>query len=558
MRIWHRLKTLVPLLLAVAVGAECQAQSMGGYPSYGAPAFMAGGGDPYQGVPQSFQSHPMISPYDHALEQHFSSDGIWFKRMLSGMGQMNDYYLNVDYIHTRSRTMGGTVGDGRVPTFDQLDLRTTPGNFPDALFFPTFPNHNSDSTGPNKNSGIRLSGGVDNRLGWGFSWNATYNGESTDVFDTRKNLEANRLHFIDALTLEATGGVSDATLPSNLRHLDQRKLIEEQILNNRVFDAADAEVFGVFGSTFEVLDRYLYPLGGIGIQNGNGIGGVSQLFDLDYRIEHEIKSYGGGFHFSSSPIYETDSFRVRPIVGGRVFRIMEAFKFFGADSGLAYTFSQPNNQDDDGDAIIDNVEENGALDFTDPITTDTEEIMVRSFVNNYIRSTLTGPEIGLEYELGEKGGVAFSGSTRVGALFNVEKANLEGDNIGDTFAVTVDPITGLTTRSEMFDTSTDNGQLTLNAFRDSNETTHLSPMFEQSLNAELPIFSHIPVLRDVWQLEHARLRLGWTYTWIGEVANPTTSIRWESNPRAGVFPSLKTSRGEFFQNTFNAGLNWEF
>ncbi len=110
----------------------------------------------------------------------------------------------------------------------------------------------------------------------------------------------------------------------------------------------------------------------------------------------------------------------------------------------------------------------------------------------------------------------------------------------------------------MFDTSTDNGQLTQNAFRDSNETTHLSPMFEQSLNAELPIFSHVPVLRDVWQLEHARLRLGWTYTWIGEVANPTTSIRWESNPRAGVFPSLKIEREEFFQNTFNAGINWEF
>ncbi len=560
MRIWHRLKTLVPLLLAVVVGAECRGQSMGGYPSYGAPAFMAGGGSGYQGMPQSFQSHPGISPFDHALEQHFSTDGLWFKRMFSGMGRANDYYFNVDLIDNKTRTMKGTIGDPRAPTYDQDDLQITPGNFPDALFFPTYPHLNAGSTGGNENLGVRISGGVDNRLGWGFSWNASYNGDATDVYDTRNNLEARRLHFYDALTLAATSGVANGRLPRNLRHLDQRRIIDEQILNNRVFDAADAETFGVFGTTFEILDRYLYPLGGIGLQTGDPADpdGTSQRFDLDYRISHDIKSFGGGFHFSSSPIYETDSLKVRPIVGGRVFRLYEGFRFFGADSGLTYTISQPNDQDDDGDAIIDNVAENGALDFVDPITTDTEEIIVRSFVNNNIRSTMTGPEIGLEYHVGETGGVEFYGSTRVGALFNVETAHLEGDNIGDTQATTIDPITGLTTRSHLFDTTTTGVGRTQNYFQDSNTTTHLSPLFEQSINAELPMFSKIPVLRDIWQLEHARLRLGWTHTYIGQVANPATSIVWESNPQAGLFPHLRKTRGSFFQNTFNAGINWEY
>ncbi|MEZ6127422.1 MAG: hypothetical protein R3C59_01905 [Planctomycetaceae bacterium] len=567
MRIWHRFKLLAPLLLAITVAADGRAQDMSGYGSYGAPAFMPGappygspayGATAYQGMPQSFHPSPNISPYDHAFEQHYTSDGLWYKRAISGMGKTNNYFFNIESIQTRSRKLRGTIGDGSAPTFDQDQVLITPANFPDALFLPSFPHYGAGVTGTNKNQGIKLSGGSRNQIGWGFSWNASYNGESTDVFNSRAILESQRLHFFDALVLEASGGVANGALPSNLRHLNERAILERDILGVRTFDAADAETFGVLGSTFEILDRNLYPHGSIGLQTGEDVDGVSQLFDMDYIAQHSLTSYGGGFHFSFMPMYEDGDKKVRAIIGARVFRLQEGFHFFGADSGLGYGFSLPNGLDDDDDFVIDNVDENGNLNFVDPVTDDTQEIMIRSFVNNVVRSTMSGPEIGVEYEVAKRKSVRFYGATRVGALVNVEKMSLEGDNIGDTTAIEVDPDTGLFVRSQMFDTSTNNGQRTQNFFTDSNSTTHISPMFEQTLSAELPLFDRVPILQDIWQLQNAKLRLGWTYTWIGEVADPNQSIVWRSNPRDGVFPSLSTNRSSFFQNQFSAGINWEF
>ena len=100
---------------------------------------------------------------------------------------------------------------------------------------------------------------------------------------------------------------------------------------------------------------------------------------------------------------------------------------------------------------------------------------------------------------------------------------------------------------------------TLNAFSDGKSSTHISPVFRQELTAEIPIFSKIPVLRDCWQLEHAKFRTGWTYLWIGEFADPQQSIVLVSNPRQfNLRPHLNVKRSSFFQNQFNLGINWEF
>ena len=93
----------------------------------------------------------------------------------------------------------------------------------------------------------------------------------------------------------------------------------------------------------------------------------------------------------------------------------------------------------------------------------------------------------------------------------------------------------------MFDTSTAGGGRTMNFFTDNASSTHISPLFEQSIKADVPIFSKLPVFRDIWQLQEARLQLGYTYTWIGEVASPNQSIVWVSNPIDGVFPFIKAS-----------------
>jgi hypothetical protein len=212
--------------------------------------------------------------------------------------------------------------------------------------------------------------------------------------------------------------------------------------------------------------------------------------------------------------------------------------------------------DDDDDFVVDNVEENGTLNFTERTANIDEEILIRSFVSSGVRSTMGGPEIGFEYQVGERGELSFNGSTRVGALFNNEKSTLAGDNIGDT--VRTDLVNGILVLADMFDTTTANGRVTENAFADSTTSTHVSPMFEQSFRAELPLFANVPVLRDVPLLEHATFRTGWTFTWIGKVADPGQQITWLSRPRDGVFPTLQVARDDFYQHTLDIGIHWEF
>ncbi len=186
---------------------------------------------------------------------------------------------------------------------------------------------------------------------------------------------------------------------------------------------------------------------------------------------------------------------------------------------------------------------------------------MRAYLNSNVVSDLGGPEAGFHYILGDSRGISITGSTKVGALFNYERMNLSGDNIGNHMAVDLitgpDPTTGLFTPTDMFDTNNIAGP-TQNAFSDSKSSTHVSPMFEQSLTAEVPIFSRVPVLKNVRQLEGAKFRLGWTYLFISEVADPLQSVRWQSNPQAGLFPSLQTERDNFSQNTFSFGVNWDY
>jgi hypothetical protein len=570
MRNWHRLKNIVPLLLTVGMSADSSAQQMMDFPSFAGPAYMAGPQPGYsptsaQGMPQSFQSNPMTSPFDQAYEQHFNTDGLWFKRALGGFGpgsSLNDFYFNIDYTRTKTRQMNGLFGDPTAATFLQDSIVNNAPGFPDNVFLPQYQEKYSQIIPPFWRDGIRLSGGMENRTGWGFSWNAKYDGVDSGTYDARAIVEATRrqfvqvTHFSDAVFLEATGGVANPNVPTNLRQVNERRILETQILNARLFDAANAETFGVSGGTDDILDRSLYPYGSIPMHNGIDVDGFPQLFDLDFVLEQTIETYGSGAHISFSPVYEDNSLQVRPIIGGRFFRIRESMNFRGVDSGLDYLPDLPDGVDDDDDFVIDNVEENGTLNFTDRTPNIDEEILVRSFVSSQVRSTMGGPEIGFEYTVGERGSLSLNGSTRVGALFNHEKATLAGDNIGDT--LTTDLENGITVLADMFDTTTANGQLTQNAFTDSNATTHVSPMFEQSFRAEVPLFEKIPVLRDMPQLEYATFRAGWTFTWIGEVADPGQQITWLSRPRDGVFPTLNVSRDSFYQHTLDLGIHWEF
>ena len=188
------------------------------------------------------------------------------------------------------------------------------------------------------------------------------------------------------------------------------------------------------------------------------------------------------------------------------------------------------------------------------------DLVVYSYIRSQVVTNLYGPEIGLHYELGKGKGIRLSGGTRVAAMFNSETLRLSGDNMGNpmrTELAVADPITGATTESNMYDTSTRQGP-SLNAFTDVATNTHISPLLEQTVTAEIPIFDRVPVLRDIAILEDAKLSVGWTGLFIGEVADPNKSINYTSSPVTGKFLSYRPNHANFIQNTFNFGVNWNY
>jgi hypothetical protein len=126
-----------------------------------------------------------------------------------------------------------------------------------------------------------------------------------------------------------------------------------------------------------------------------------------------------------------------------------------------------------------------------------------------------------------------------------------------SIADTPDPVTGLFPALDGFDTNNLNGP-SANAYSSSSSTVHLSPLFEQSLVAEIPLFNRVPVLSDVRILDGAKLRLGWTFLIIGEIADPLQSVQYTSNPQLNMFPKARSRRDTFSQHTLNAGLSWTY
>ena len=567
MRIRPRLKTMVPMLLTLALSAESSAQMMG-QPSYGSPAFMGGPPPAYSavntsGMPGSYQAYPNISPYENAMDQHYNTDGMWFRKILGHTMATNDYFFNLSYVRTKARNLSGRVGDIGAPTFSQEETidGTTNTNLPDALslnnFNPALASLPPDVIG----NGIQFNWGMKSQFGWGMNVEGLWNATSAQNYNSRQNYEQQRLQTAHALDLEASNGQGVFAGGFSARSTAiERQIAEDQILTGPILTNL-ANDFGLFGGADDVLDRQLFNLHAIPLQNGVDFDGFNQRFDMDFILKHSVESYTGAINFSAPVVYESDNLRISPVIGGRFLGINEGWSFRGVDSGLVYLQNIPDGVDDDNDFVVDNVAETGTATFAqgNPST----DSIIRSFVDASVQSQMGGPELGIQYTLGEGQGFKINGATKVGALFNSEKVRLSGDNIGDTVTTTVDLATGNTILQDMFDTTTRDAATgraitTANAFSESKRTTHVSPMFQQSLMAEIPLFSRIPVLRDVPQLQNASFTAGWTFLFVGEVADPQQSINWLTNPRAGVTPTIDIQRSTYFQNSFSAGINWEY
>jgi hypothetical protein len=258
------------------------------------------------------------------------------------------------------------------------------------------------------------------------------------------------------------------------------------------------------------------------------------------------------------------------VAGGRYHRVKEQFAFYGIDSGLAYigggdddtpdtakVFPVGDGIDDDDDFITDNIAEAGTLDFVQINPYD--PVLVRAHHLAEVVSSLGGPETGLHYRLGDEKGISIVGFSKVAAMFNNEQIRINGDNLFNHMSVseTPDPVTNLSPAVDGYDTNSLNGP-TQNAYSDYYSSVHMSPLFEQSLVAEVPIFSRVPVLQDIGLLEDAKLRLGWQFLFIGQIADPVQSVSYVSNPQLNLFPKVKPDRDSFTQHTLSIGVNWNY
>ncbi|MBC8088360.1 MAG: hypothetical protein H7Z40_13915 [Phycisphaerae bacterium] len=99
---------------------------------------------------------------------------------------------------------------------------------------------------------------------------------------------------------------------------------------------------------------------------------------------------------------------------------------------------------------------------------------------------------------------------------------------------------------------------TPNAFSDEQFHTHVSPMFEQQINAEAALFQYVPVLRRLSIFEKARFRAGYSILLIGQVTDTAGSVAWQGNPAAGLFPTIREKRNTYTSHNYSFGVSWEF
>lgn len=174
---------------------------------------------------------------------------------------------------------------------------------------------------------------------------------------------------------------------------------------------------------------------------------------------------------------------------------------------------------------------------SDPIT---------STLKSEAQSHLAGPEVGVSYEFGRPtASFRFVGETRFGVLANIERIKVSGRNIG------------MTTRPGDFLTPTPENP-DPNAFSDTKNVAHVSPLLEQSLSAQGEVFQYVPILRRVPLLRTAKLRVGYTVTLIWKVVNPLESVRWQGNPSQGLFPSVRVERDNWWTQTWSIGVHWDY
>jgi len=83
----------------------------------------------------------------------------------------------------------------------------------------------------------------------------------------------------------------------------------------------------------------------------------------------------------------------------------------------------------------------------------------------------------------------------------------------------------------------------------------VSPKFEQTFMSESKLLAALPGTREIPLLANANFKLGYTATFIGNVARPANSIEWLGFPRS---PKVDIDYQTWSMGRVNVGLEWTY
>jgi hypothetical protein len=307
-----------------------------------------------------------------------------------------------------------------------------------------------------------------------------------------------------------------------------------------------------------------------------------------------------------TPFLERKWLSVNAMVGVEYLNIQESLSFLGIDSGLLYepgtsttgttgntlfaignrdfkAQSTPNGIDDNQDGIIDNAgapEPSPATSSTAGggsgsttstgtsfgVSLPTPFALLPATIDVRTNTNLVGPTAGLHYQIGQT--FHLIGETKFGLMANIERIELSGNNIGSTTRLNGTPVNFPQELSGSRGTLQAEEQQNLfipgpqdpnpNAFESSAEHSHISPLIEQSIIAEAPVFQYIPVLGKMWPFAHANLRGGYTFMWVGDVIETNESVDYRGNPMGGLKPRIEVGRGSWWSDNWSVGASWDW
>lgn len=225
-------------------------------------------------------------------------------------------------------------------------------------------------------------------------------------------------------------------------------------------------------------------------------GGAGDVIVLDrlFRMRYSAEAVNAQVDRVFAPVWKTEGIKLRPSAGIRYLFLRERLAFDGIAGGPPY---------------------------------------YTAFLDTNTRSHMVGPQLGLQTEIG---GESFRivAVTRVVLFANIERVRMEGDNFGSPAQVALG---------------------TINSFSQTVSSSHVSPAFEQTIHMEANLIQFIPILNRYRLLQNARIRGGFTFFNVAEVARPGRAVRFRGMPQQ---PEVKSDRSKWSFTAWDIGLIFRY